>query len=169
MWLHGDLHPANILVDRGRISAVIDFGDITSGDPATDLSVAWMLFTAEQRVALRGPRVPPVDGRGHRDAGSPGLAGPRSAGGGTRRSFASRGTVVKRPVWYVPVTAPECERHGEPGCAWQRGQGWRSTSSAWGDQEEAAAPTCSSTTPEPGRWFTNASAHNRAAPSIHRN
>jgi aminoglycoside phosphotransferase (APT) family kinase protein len=28
---------------------VIDFGDITSGDPATDLSVAWMLFTAEQR------------------------------------------------------------------------------------------------------------------------
>ncbi|MFD3588272.1 aminoglycoside phosphotransferase family protein [Streptomyces sp. NPDC058683] len=53
VWLHGDLHPANILVDRGRISAVIDFGDITSGDPATDLSVAWMLFTAEQRAALR--------------------------------------------------------------------------------------------------------------------
>jgi aminoglycoside phosphotransferase (APT) family kinase protein len=53
VWLHGDLHPANILVDRGRISAVIDFGDVTSGDPATDLSVAWMLFTAEQRAALR--------------------------------------------------------------------------------------------------------------------
>lgn len=53
VWLHGDLHPANILVDHGRISAVIDFGDITSGDPATDLSVAWMLFTAEQRAALR--------------------------------------------------------------------------------------------------------------------
>ncbi|MFJ9567331.1 aminoglycoside phosphotransferase family protein [Streptomyces fuscichromogenes] len=53
VWLHADLHPANVLVDRGRISAVIDFGDITSGDPATDLSVAWMLFTAEQRAALR--------------------------------------------------------------------------------------------------------------------
>ncbi|GAA2243818.1 aminoglycoside phosphotransferase family protein [Kitasatospora cystarginea] len=53
LWLHGDLHPANILVDHGRISAVIDFGDVTSGDPATDLSVAWMLFTAEQRAALR--------------------------------------------------------------------------------------------------------------------
>lgn len=53
VWLHGDLHPANILVDRGRISAVIDFGDVTSGDPATDLSVAWTLFTAEQRAALR--------------------------------------------------------------------------------------------------------------------
>ncbi|GAA5023920.1 hypothetical protein GCM10025734_81720 [Kitasatospora paranensis] len=53
LWLHGDLHPANILVDHGRISAVIDFGDITAGDPATDLSVAWMLFPAEGRAALR--------------------------------------------------------------------------------------------------------------------
>ncbi|MFD8478264.1 aminoglycoside phosphotransferase family protein [Kitasatospora sp. NPDC059673] len=53
LWLHGDLHPANILVHRGRISAVIDFGDLTGGDPATDLSVAWMLFTPQQRAALR--------------------------------------------------------------------------------------------------------------------
>jgi aminoglycoside phosphotransferase (APT) family kinase protein len=45
-WLHGDLHPANILVRHGQLSAVIDFGDITSGDPATDLAAAWMLFTA---------------------------------------------------------------------------------------------------------------------------
>ena len=47
VWLHGDLHPANILVHGGRLSGVIDFGDITSGDPATDLSVAWMLLPAE--------------------------------------------------------------------------------------------------------------------------
>ncbi|MFS1300012.1 aminoglycoside phosphotransferase family protein [Streptosporangium longisporum] len=52
-WLHGDLHPANILVHRGRISGVIDFGDITSGDPATDLSVAWMLLPAECHGAFR--------------------------------------------------------------------------------------------------------------------
>jgi aminoglycoside phosphotransferase (APT) family kinase protein len=44
VWLHGDLHPANILVNDGRVSGVIDFGDITAGDPAGDLSVAWMLL-----------------------------------------------------------------------------------------------------------------------------
>jgi len=53
VWLHGDLHPANILVHRGRISGVIDFGDITAGDPATDLSVAWMLLPADCRGAFR--------------------------------------------------------------------------------------------------------------------
>jgi aminoglycoside phosphotransferase (APT) family kinase protein len=44
LWLHGDLHPANILVNDGQVSGVIDFGDITAGDPACDLSVAWMLL-----------------------------------------------------------------------------------------------------------------------------
>ena len=53
VWLHGDLHPANILVHRGRISAVIDFGDITAGDPAADLSVAWMLLPADCRGDFR--------------------------------------------------------------------------------------------------------------------
>jgi aminoglycoside phosphotransferase (APT) family kinase protein len=53
LWLHGDLHPANILVHRGSISGVIDFGDITAGDPAADLSVAWMLLPAGWRGAFR--------------------------------------------------------------------------------------------------------------------
>jgi aminoglycoside phosphotransferase (APT) family kinase protein len=47
VWLHGDLHPLNILVNDGQVSGVIDFGDITSGDPASDLSVAWMLLTLD--------------------------------------------------------------------------------------------------------------------------
>jgi aminoglycoside phosphotransferase (APT) family kinase protein len=43
-WLHGDLHPRNVLVERGAISGIIDWGDITSGDRATDLASIWMLF-----------------------------------------------------------------------------------------------------------------------------
>jgi len=43
LWLHGDLHPGNLLVSDGRLSGVIDFGDLTCGDPATDLAVLWML------------------------------------------------------------------------------------------------------------------------------
>jgi aminoglycoside phosphotransferase (APT) family kinase protein len=44
VWIHGDLHPGNLLVSGGRLSGVIDFGDLTAGDPATDLSVIWMLL-----------------------------------------------------------------------------------------------------------------------------
>lgn len=44
VWLHGDLHSANVVVRDGTICAVIDFGDVTSGDPAVDLAIGWMLF-----------------------------------------------------------------------------------------------------------------------------
>jgi len=46
VWLHGDLHPANTLVADGTLAAIIDFGDICGGDPATDLAGAWMLLPA---------------------------------------------------------------------------------------------------------------------------
>jgi aminoglycoside phosphotransferase (APT) family kinase protein len=46
VWLHGDPHPANILINAGRVSAVLDFGDITAGDPASDLAIAWMMLPA---------------------------------------------------------------------------------------------------------------------------
>jgi aminoglycoside phosphotransferase (APT) family kinase protein len=49
VWLHGDVHPLNLLVHDGVLSAVIDFGDLTSGDPASDLAVAWMLFPPSTR------------------------------------------------------------------------------------------------------------------------
>jgi aminoglycoside phosphotransferase (APT) family kinase protein len=53
-WLHGDLHPRNVLVDNGALSAVIDWGDLTAGDPATDQAAIWMLFEAPaaRRAAL---------------------------------------------------------------------------------------------------------------------
>ena len=53
LWLHGDLHPSNMLTLDGRLSAVIDFGDITAGDPGTDLAVAWMMFDATNRRRFR--------------------------------------------------------------------------------------------------------------------
>jgi aminoglycoside phosphotransferase (APT) family kinase protein len=43
-WLHGDLHPRNVLVERETIAGVIDWGDLTAGDSATDLASIWMLF-----------------------------------------------------------------------------------------------------------------------------
>jgi len=53
LWVHGDLHTANVLVRDGRLAAVIDFGDITAGDPAVDLAIAWMLFEPAERSVFR--------------------------------------------------------------------------------------------------------------------
>ncbi len=44
-WLHGDLHARNVLVDNGAIAGIIDWGDMTVGDIATDLASIWMLFS----------------------------------------------------------------------------------------------------------------------------
>jgi aminoglycoside phosphotransferase (APT) family kinase protein len=43
-WLHADLHPKNVIGERGRLAGVIDWGDLCVGDPANDLAAAWMLF-----------------------------------------------------------------------------------------------------------------------------
>jgi aminoglycoside phosphotransferase (APT) family kinase protein len=53
VWLHGDLHPGNLLVEQGRLSAVIDFGTLGVGDPACDLMVAWTLLSTESRDLFR--------------------------------------------------------------------------------------------------------------------
>ncbi|WP_425552039.1 aminoglycoside phosphotransferase family protein [Fodinicola feengrottensis] len=46
LWLHGDLHPANVVVSDGTLAGVIDFGDLFAGDPAWDLAAAWLLLPA---------------------------------------------------------------------------------------------------------------------------
>jgi aminoglycoside phosphotransferase (APT) family kinase protein len=53
VWIHGDISPGNLLVQDGRLSAVIDFGMLGVGDPACDLSIAWTLFEGESRKAFR--------------------------------------------------------------------------------------------------------------------
>lgn len=53
IWLHGDLHPLNLLLAGGRLTGVVDFGDLAAGDPAVDLIAAWMAFDAQsEREAL---------------------------------------------------------------------------------------------------------------------
>jgi aminoglycoside phosphotransferase (APT) family kinase protein len=51
-WVHGDLHARNVLVDRGRLSGVIDWGDLCRGDRATDLAAFWMLLPSAQARAV---------------------------------------------------------------------------------------------------------------------
>ncbi len=53
VWIHGDLHAGNLLVDHGHLSAVIDFGGLAVGDPACDFVAAWTLFSGESRDAFR--------------------------------------------------------------------------------------------------------------------
>lgn len=53
VWLHGDLHPGNLLIEAGRLSAVIDFGTLGVGDPACDLMVGWTLLSTESRDIFR--------------------------------------------------------------------------------------------------------------------
>jgi aminoglycoside phosphotransferase (APT) family kinase protein len=53
VWVHGDLHPGNLLVYNGRLSGVIDFGGLGVGDPACDWLFAWTLLTPEARQVAR--------------------------------------------------------------------------------------------------------------------
>ena len=53
VWFHGDVAAGNLMVEGGRLSAVIDFGTSGVGDPACDLAIAWTLFGGESRDAFR--------------------------------------------------------------------------------------------------------------------
>ncbi|CAM5437418.1 hypothetical protein SALBM217S_07133 [Streptomyces griseoloalbus] len=44
--MHADLHPANVVVSDGTLSGVVDFGDVSAGDPAWDLAAAWLILPA---------------------------------------------------------------------------------------------------------------------------
>lgn len=53
VWLHGDLAPGNLLLVNGQLSAVIDWGGLGVGDPASELMVAWNLLPADTRSVFR--------------------------------------------------------------------------------------------------------------------
>jgi aminoglycoside phosphotransferase (APT) family kinase protein len=54
VWIHTDLLRPNLLVDRGRLCAVIDFGGVGVGDPAADVIAAWSVFGQSGRATFRG-------------------------------------------------------------------------------------------------------------------
>jgi aminoglycoside phosphotransferase (APT) family kinase protein len=53
VWVHGDLDRQNILVEQGRLCAVVDFGGLGVGDPACDVMAAWKLFSSSTRDIFR--------------------------------------------------------------------------------------------------------------------
>jgi len=53
VWIHGDLSPGNLLAVDGKLSAIIDWGGLGVGDPATDLLPAWNLFREASRETYR--------------------------------------------------------------------------------------------------------------------
>jgi len=53
VWIHGDVAAANLLLQDGRLHAVIDFGCCAVGDPACDLVAAWTIFDASSADIFR--------------------------------------------------------------------------------------------------------------------
>jgi aminoglycoside phosphotransferase (APT) family kinase protein len=81
LWLHADLHPANVLTGGGTLCGIVDFGDMCAGDPAYDLSAAWLLlpdgavddfyaaFRPTGDVAASPPAADAAEGRPPRNIG----------------------------------------------------------------------------------------------------
>lgn len=68
VWVHGDVAPSNLLLDGGRLTAVIDFGCSAVGDPACDLAIAWTFLEGKSRAVFR-ERLGPDDGTWARGRG----------------------------------------------------------------------------------------------------
>ncbi|MGL4861607.1 MAG: aminoglycoside phosphotransferase family protein [Cetobacterium sp.] len=53
VWIHGDIAVGNLLIKDGRLSAVIDFGILGTGDPACDYVIAWTFFSNKSREIFK--------------------------------------------------------------------------------------------------------------------
>ena len=104
LWLHGDLHPANVLTADGAFCGVIDFGDMCAGDPACDLAACWILLP--DGFVDRLPRGLPA-GPGCRDlAPRPRLGGAAGPSAGILIGDAGdHGRPGGKPTWGPPAHA----------------------------------------------------------------
>ncbi len=53
VWVHGDISVGNMIIRKGQLAAIIDFGQLAIGDPACDLAIAWTFFNKEIREIFR--------------------------------------------------------------------------------------------------------------------
>ena len=53
VWVHGDVAFDNLLVQGGRLCAVIDFGQLGVGDPSCDVTIAWTFLSGLSREKFR--------------------------------------------------------------------------------------------------------------------
>ncbi|MFB6822190.1 aminoglycoside phosphotransferase family protein [Streptomyces virginiae] len=103
VWLHGDLHPANVLTSGGTLCGVIDFGDLCAGDPACDLAAPWNLLPDGAVERFHATYRPAVDDATRRRAR--GWAAQRALGGILIGEAGVRGRPGGKPTWGPPARA----------------------------------------------------------------
>ena len=94
VWVHGDMAVDNLLLRKGRLHAVIDFGQLAAGDPACDLTLAWTLLE-ERSSATFKERLHLDDGTGREHAAG-------RSGSNSSTSSAPVGTTLPRCSGSVP-------------------------------------------------------------------
>lgn len=53
VWIHADLLKPNLIVNNGKLAAIIDFGSAGVGDPAFDAVAAWTVLSSETRALFK--------------------------------------------------------------------------------------------------------------------
>ncbi|WP_033338786.1 aminoglycoside phosphotransferase family protein [Catenuloplanes japonicus] len=103
LWLHADLHPANVLTEGGALCGVIDFGDLCAGDPAYDLSAAWLLLPEGEIALFHAAYRPAPDDATLRRAR--GWAMARAVSGILIGDNGDHGRTGGKPTWGPPALA----------------------------------------------------------------
>ncbi|MFE7752514.1 aminoglycoside phosphotransferase family protein [Streptomyces sp. NPDC057428] len=103
LWLHGDLHPANVLTADGTFCGVIDFGDMCAGDPACDLAAPWTLLPDGAADRFHEAYQPTADAATLRRAR--GWAVMRALGGILIGDAGVHGRPGGKPTWGPPAHA----------------------------------------------------------------
>jgi aminoglycoside phosphotransferase (APT) family kinase protein len=108
LWLHGDLHPANVLTEGGTFCGVVDFGDLCAGDPALDLAACWILLPDDEAIERFRKACGKADGPAADDATwrrARGWAVWRALGSLLIADAGLRGLPGGKPTWGPPALA----------------------------------------------------------------